>query len=231
MVGRELAALLGLAEAAAAGGEHDGRRRSISCSPHARAPAVLASARARRAATSGSVGAVDASTRVAERRRDRVPGAVADLEQPLARRAAAAGEPVAAVLARELDAELLEPVDGAGRLGGEHLDEPPVGGLVRALPDVLGVLLGRVVLAERGLDPALRLRRVARLERALRRRARRGRRRARRTRRRRGPEAPLPTTSTSNGQPAARPDYTSVPFISAISDANPYSSAMTRSGR
>ena len=106
---------------------------------------------------------------LAQRLRDRVAGAVADLEQALARRAAAAREPVAAVLARELDAELLEPVDRVGRLGGEDLDEPQVGGLVRARPDVLGVLLGRVVLAERGLDAALRLRRVARLERALRR--------------------------------------------------------------
>ena len=37
--------------------------------------------------------------RVAQRLRDRVPGAVADLEQALARRAAAAGEPVPAVRA------------------------------------------------------------------------------------------------------------------------------------
>src|SRR5204862_2379596 len=94
---------------------------------------------------------------------------VADLQQALARRAAAAGEPVAAVLARELDAQFLEPVDRGGRLGGEDLDEASVGGLVRGLPDVLGVLLGRVVLAERGLDTALRLRGVARLQRALRR--------------------------------------------------------------
>ena len=42
---------------------------------------------------------------------DRVPGAVADLEQALRARAAAAGEPVAAVFTRELDSELLEPVD------------------------------------------------------------------------------------------------------------------------
>jgi hypothetical protein len=42
-----------------------------------------------------------------------VAGAVADLEQALLRRAAALGEPVAAVLAGELDAELLEPVDRA----------------------------------------------------------------------------------------------------------------------
>ena len=95
-------------------------------------------------------------------------GPVADLEQALPGGAAAAGEPVAAVLARELDAELLEPVDRARRLAGQHLDESPVGGLVRALPDVLGMLLGRVVVAERGLDAALRLRRVAGLDRVLR---------------------------------------------------------------
>ena len=87
----------------------------------------------------------------------------------LPRRAAAAGEPVAAVRARELDAELLEPVDRRRRLARQHLDEPRVRGLVRAPHDVLGMDLGRVVLAERRLDAALRLRRVARLERRLRR--------------------------------------------------------------
>ena len=56
--------------------------------------------------------------------------AVADLQQALARRAAAAREAIAAVLARELDAELLEPVDCGRRLAGEDLDELPVGGLV-----------------------------------------------------------------------------------------------------
>src|SRR5438552_4885721 len=94
-------------------------------------------------------------------------GAIADLEQSFARSAAALREPVAAVLARELNPELFEPVDRTRRLTCQHLDEPPVGGLVRALPDVLGVLLGRVVVAEGGLDPALRLRRVAGLQRAL----------------------------------------------------------------
>ena len=56
--------------------------------------------------------------------------AVTDLQQALARRAAAAREAIAAVLARELDAELLEPVDRGRRLAGEDLDELPVGGLV-----------------------------------------------------------------------------------------------------
>ena len=43
----------------------------------------------------------------------------------------------------------------------------PVGRLVRRLPDVLRVLLGRVVVAEGRLDTALGLRRVARLNRIL----------------------------------------------------------------
>ena len=98
------------------------------------------------------------------RLRDRMAGAVADLEETLAARTAAAGDAVAAVLPRELDAGLLEPVDGLGRLGGEDLDEAHVGGLVRASPDVLGVGLRRVVLADRGLDAALRLGGVAGLE-------------------------------------------------------------------
>src|SRR5439155_21407658 len=97
------------------------------------------------------------------------PRAVYAQMQSLPRRAAALGEPVAPVLARELDAELLEPVNRARGLAGQHLDEPPVGGLVRALPDVLGMLLRRVVGPERRLDAALGLRGVARLEGALRR--------------------------------------------------------------
>ena len=94
-------------------------------------------------------------------------GPVPDLEQALAAGAAAAGEPVAAVLARELDAVLLEPVDRARGLARQHLDESAVSRLVRALPDVLAVLLGRVVVAEGRLDAALRLGRVAGLERSL----------------------------------------------------------------
>src|SRR5205823_7274505 len=119
--------------------------------------------------TVGKRGDDRALDRVAQRLRDRVPRAVADLEQPLARRAPATGEAVAPVFARELDPELLEPVDGRRRLRSEDLDELHVRGLVRALPDVLRVLLGRVVLAKGGLDAALRLRGVAGLERALRR--------------------------------------------------------------
>ena len=59
-----------------------------------------------------------------------MPRAVAYLQQSLARRSAAAREAIAAVLARELDAQLLEPVDRGRRLPGENLDELPVGGLV-----------------------------------------------------------------------------------------------------
>src|SRR5215212_4465945 len=69
-------------------------------------------------------------------------GAVADLEQPLARGAAAPSEPVAAVVTGELDALLLEPVDSARRLGREHV-------------------------AERRLDATLGLCGVARLQRLL----------------------------------------------------------------
>ena len=89
-----------------------------------------------------------------------MPGAVADLEEPLPRRAAAAGEAVAAVLARELDAELLEPLDrrGASEVSTATSRSPPSRA---SFPDVLGVLPGRVVRADRRLDPALRLGGVA----------------------------------------------------------------------
>jgi hypothetical protein len=90
------------------------------------------------------------------------------LQEAPATRAPAAGEPVAAVLARELDAKLLQPVDRAGRFRRQHLDELAVRGLVGALPHVLGVLLRRVVVAERCLDAALRLGGIARGKRELR---------------------------------------------------------------
>src|SRR6266849_2605863 len=89
--------------------------------------------------------------------RDRVPGAVADLEQALAAGAAALREPVTAVFARERDTELLEPVNRARRLRGEDLDETHVRRFVRGAPDVIGVLFGRILVAERGLNTALRL--------------------------------------------------------------------------
>src|SRR5205085_3587518 len=75
-------------------------------------------------------------------------------------------QPVAPILARELNPKLFEPVNRTGRLTRQHLDEPPVGGLMRAFPDVVRMLVGRVVDAESGLDPALRLRRVAGLHRS-----------------------------------------------------------------
>ena len=105
---------------------------------------------------------------VAKRGRDREAGAIAHLEQALATGAAAAGEPVAAVLVRELDAVLLEPMDRLRRLTRQDLGKAAIRRLVRALPHVLGVLLRRVVVSERGLDPALCLGGVARLEGAFR---------------------------------------------------------------
>src|SRR5262245_44898610 len=99
--------------------------------------------------------------RLAKPLRDRVTGPVADLEQPLARGAAALREAIAAVLAGELDSELLEPVDGVLRLGREDLDETHVRRLVAGSPDILGVLLRRVVLAEGRLNAALGLGRIA----------------------------------------------------------------------
>ena len=110
VVGRELAAPLGLGVAAAAGGEHDGagvdgraRRRarasrpSSSVSSRSGAFVKLVPLPASQASRSCFVIAWPVRSPTWSRR--------------LRGRAAAAGEPVAAVLARELDAELLEPVD------------------------------------------------------------------------------------------------------------------------
>src|SRR5205807_2902009 len=139
----ELAALLGLLEAAPAGREDD-RRRVDDMLAAARAPAVprrgqVLQRRIReRRAGAGLPG-------LAQRLGDRVAGAVADLQQAAARSPAAAREPVAAIFARELDSELLEPVDRRRRLARQQADQPPVGGLVRALPDVGAVLIRRVV--------------------------------------------------------------------------------------
>ena len=142
MVGGELAARLRLRVAAAAGAENDRGGLDLVLAAQG-APAALERLEAlERRVLEARAGA--GLPGLAQRLRDRVAGAVADLEQALLRRAAAAGEPVAAVLARELDPELLEPVDRARRLAGQDLDQPPVGGLVRGAPDVLGVLLGRV---------------------------------------------------------------------------------------
>ena len=155
MVRRELPALLGHAVAAAAGREDDGRRVELVLAA-GRVPAVLARLeRPERRLREERAGAC--LERVAERLRDRVAGAVADLEQALCRRSPAAGEAVPTVLPGELDPELLEPVDRVARVAGEHLHESHVGALVGAPPDVGRMLLGRVVLAEGSLDPALRL--------------------------------------------------------------------------
>jgi hypothetical protein len=165
MVGRELATLLRFAEAAAACGEDHGagldRVLAAACAP----------ARRRRLQLDQGSPAEDQRARalhgLPERARDREAGSISDLEEALPARAPAPGEPVATVRTGELDALLFEPVDRRGRLRGEHADEVEVGRLVRAPPHVLGVDLRGVVLAEGGLDAALGLRRVARLNGAL----------------------------------------------------------------
>ena len=138
----------GLGVAAPAGRQHDGagvdRRDVAVLDGERRAPAARGGLeRGERVVLEarGAAGFVG----IAERLRDRVAGAVADLEQPLARRAAAAREAVAAVLAREGAAELLEPVDRALRVTDESLDEARIGGLVRRAHDVLRMQLRRVV--------------------------------------------------------------------------------------
>ena len=121
--------------------------------------------------------------RLAQRLRDRVARAVADLEQPLAARSAATGEPIAAAARWPRPFEPLDIsrvnstpssssqwiADGASLV--RTSTRPRVRGVVRAPHDVLRMDLGRVVLAERGLDAALRLRGVAGLQRRLRREA------------------------------------------------------------
>ena len=145
MVRRELAARLGLREAAAARGEHDRRRRR-------RRRGRPASRRSRASLPSIGSSSVEPMVRerlaaprlerLAQRLRDRVARPVADLEQPLARGAAAAREAIAAVLPRERAAQLLEPVDRRRRLAREHLDERRLRGLVGGAHHVLGVELG-----------------------------------------------------------------------------------------
>src|SRR5581483_3106093 len=100
----------GLGVAAAARCEHD-RARLDRVLADDRAPVAvhlreLAERRVREARSLAGF------PRLAQLLRDRVAGPVADLQEPLGARAAAAGEAVAAVrVARELDAQLLEPVD------------------------------------------------------------------------------------------------------------------------
>ena len=113
MVRRELAALL--RRRGSSGRRRRGRRSpaSIACSPQRRAPAVLGRLELARAATCSN----DVPEPAAHASRSAFviawPVRSPTWSRRFARRAAAAGEAVAAVLARELDAELLEPVDRA----------------------------------------------------------------------------------------------------------------------
>ena len=168
-VRRERAEASGLREAAATRSEHDrprGHREALAVAlPERRAPARGDGIeRHERRVVEG----LDLLLRAhggAQRGRDRMPGAIADLQEPLARGSAAAREPVAPVaIVREGNAEALEPLDRAGRLGRERSHEPRIRRLVRAVHDVLGVHRGRVVIAKSGLDTALRLGGVGRSE-------------------------------------------------------------------
>ena len=102
-----------------------------------------------------------------------MPRPITDLQKTFPARAAAAREPVRRIMtvtagARKGHPVLLEPCDRGLRLARQDVDEPHIGRLVRALPDVLGVEVGGVVVADGRLDTTLRLGRVAGLERALR---------------------------------------------------------------
>ena len=121
-VRRERAEALGLGEAAPAGGQHDraggdGEAAAVAL-PERRAPARRGRLeRLQRRVVERLDAGIGADGR-AQRGRDRVPCAIADLQQPLARRAATARQPVAAVgIVRERDAEALEACDRVGRLG------------------------------------------------------------------------------------------------------------------
>jgi hypothetical protein len=92
VIGGELAALLGLAVAAAPRGEDDRAGVDLLLAA-ACAPAVLGRLEACERAL-GEGGAAARLPGLAQRGGDRVAGAVADLEQALAGRAAAAGDPV-----------------------------------------------------------------------------------------------------------------------------------------
>ena len=170
VVRRELASLLRRRRSS-------GRRRrgrpspaSTSRSPTRGAPAVL---RRARASASGLLAKVVPSPASHASRSAFViawPVRSPTWRRRFARRAAAAGEPVAAVLARERDAELLEPVDRTPA----RRRSAPRRAACRPSRASSARRPRRAARASRpapngGLDPALRLRRVARLERALRR--------------------------------------------------------------
>ena len=115
---------VGLAAQPAAGGEHD------RAGPHRRARAVAAGGRASRrhpsprgASSTSRVASSTSAPLGAHRRPQRLDhlgaGPLADLQQPLAARAAAAQQPEAAVVAAEGDAQRLEPGDRVGPALGE----------------------------------------------------------------------------------------------------------------
>src|SRR6266576_2534220 len=114
MIRRKLTPLLRLLVAATAGGE-DNCARVDHMLAAVGAPSVLARLeREERAPRQGRSGA--GLERLAQRGRDRVTRSVAHLQKALPRGTAAAREPVATVLPREVDAQLLEPMDRRGRL-------------------------------------------------------------------------------------------------------------------
>src|SRR4051794_32558572 len=144
MIRRELPALLGLAPAAAPGREDDGAGVEVVVAA-AGAPALLrrlerCEGRAREGGDrrglgrgpgggegrGGEGGDRGGRARVPDPLVDRWPRGAAARERPFPRRPAAACEPVAAVLAGELDPELLEPGDRSRGLAGQQLHEPAV---------------------------------------------------------------------------------------------------------
>src|SRR5262249_26588687 len=117
MVGRELAALLGLAVAASPGGEND--RAGVDHLLAADGPPAGRRRLERPGGWLGECPTRPSSNHTAQALRDRIPRAVAALQQTFSRRPPALGEPIATVLSRKLDAELLEPVDRSRCLPGQ----------------------------------------------------------------------------------------------------------------
>jgi hypothetical protein len=163
LVGRQDAGRAGLGVTAAAGREDD--RAGVE-------PVDVVAAVKRRGEV--AVGALEAGQRGVvvdgdaaavelgpQRLGDGVAGAVADLQQPRHTGPTAAGEPVAALVAREFDADGLEPADRLRCLGGQHRDELGVGGAVRRGEDILRVPLGRILRVNCRLDTAVGHARVA----------------------------------------------------------------------
>ena len=166
VVRRELADPLGLGVAASSGSEHDRAGvDDVVADPRAPASVGLDELTERRV---GEARAGAGLPRLAQLLGDRVPGAVADLEQALratSRRSARAGSRRSRGVNSTPSSSSQWIADWASPVSTSTRRE--VGRLVRGAPDVGSVLLGRVVRAERRLDAALRLRRVVRLQRAL----------------------------------------------------------------